>query len=68
VETVPVPERPAPNTERTGTLDHVGDSYRIVFNEQVRNADGSLAVNGVHIYLLGPTAKGELVIGQVVCG
>lgn len=68
VETVPVPASPAPNTERTGTLDHVGDSYRMVFNEQIKNPDGSLTVNAAHMYLLGPNAVGDLIIGQSRCG
>ncbi|MGH9152911.1 MAG: choice-of-anchor P family protein, partial [Acidimicrobiales bacterium] len=59
---------PAPNTERSGTLDHIGDSFRVVFNEQVRAADGSLTVNAVRLSMLGPTAVGELVIGQSRCG
>lgn len=66
--TVTVPGSPPPNDTYTGTLDHVGDSFRIVFNEQVANPDGSLTVNAAHLYLLGPTAKGDLVIGQSVCG
>jgi hypothetical protein len=66
--TVTVPGSPPPNDTYTGTLDHVGDSFRIVFNEQVANPDGSLTVNAAHMYLLGPTARGDLVIGQSVCG
>lgn len=66
--TVTVPGSPPPNDTYTGTLDHVGDSFRIVFNEQVANPDGSLTVNAAHLYLLGPTARGDLVIGQSVCG
>ncbi|HWC10985.1 MAG TPA: hypothetical protein VG455_07165, partial [Acidimicrobiales bacterium] len=68
VTTQPVPANPAPGTEISGTLDHVGDSFRIVFNEQITNPDGSLTVNGAHIYLLGPTAVGDLIIAQSVCG
>ncbi len=67
-ETEPVPGSPSVNYTRTGTIDHVGDSYRAVFNEQVTGSDGSITVNAVHLYLLGPTAVGELVIGQSVCG
>ncbi|HSH23812.1 MAG TPA: hypothetical protein VK975_07110, partial [Acidimicrobiales bacterium] len=68
VETEPVPVNPPANSTRTGTIDHVGDSYRIVFNEHVANPDGSLTVNAAHLYLLGPTAVGEMIIGQSVCG
>ncbi len=63
-----LPVNPPANFERTGTINHVGDSFRIVFNEQVTNPDGSLTVNGAHMYLLGPTAVGELIIAQSVCG
>ena len=63
-----VPASPPANYERTGTIDHVGDNYRIVFNEQIANADGTLTVNAAHMYLLGPIAVGELIIGQSVCG
>ncbi len=63
-----VPDSPPVNYTRSGTINHVGDSYRAVFNEQVTNADGSLTVNAAHIYLLGPTAKGDVIIGQSVCG
>jgi len=64
--TAPIPDQPAPNTELTGTLDNVGDSFRVVFNEQKASAD-FITVNAVHMFLLGPTAKGELVIGQSRC-
>ena len=66
--TEPIPTNPAPNYTRSGTIDHVGDSYRIVFNEQVVNADGSKTVNAAHMYLLGPTAVGDLVVGSSTCG
>ncbi len=68
VATEPVPGTPTPNLEITGTLDHVGDSFRIVFNEQITNPDGSLTVNGAHLFLLGPTAVGDVIIAQSVCG
>ncbi|MEO5679392.1 MAG: hypothetical protein ABIS47_06965, partial [Acidimicrobiales bacterium] len=64
--TAPVPDQPAPNTVQTGTLDNVGDSFRVVFNEQIATAD-FITVNAVHMFLLGPTATGELVIGQSRC-
>ena len=64
---VPIPADPAPNTAYEGKLESVGDTYRVVFNEQEK-AEGSITVNAVHMYLLGPTAKGELIIGQSRCG
>ena len=44
------------------------DTFRYVFNEQIRNADGSITVNAAHQYVLGPTAVGELIIVQSRCG
>ncbi len=64
-----VPTNPSPNYTRTGTLDHVGDSYQVIYNEQILSQDGNtLTVNAIHMRLLGPTAIGDMVIGQVVCG
>ena len=68
IVTEEVPVNPAPNYTRSGTIDHVGDSYEIVFNEQITNPDGSLTVNAAHMRLLGPTAVGDMVIGSVTCG
>ena len=65
---VTIPASPAPNTTHTGSIEAVGDTFRYVFNEQVRSADGSITVNAAHLYLLGPTAVGELIIGQSRCG
>jgi pyruvate/2-oxoglutarate dehydrogenase complex dihydrolipoamide acyltransferase (E2) component len=53
----------------------VGDTFRIVFNEQIQEGD-TLTVNAVHFYL-GQNAEGEpapgvalgeAIIGQSVCG
>ncbi len=65
-----LPASPAPNTTYEGHV-HIGnttDSFRWVFNEQTINADGSITVNAGHQYLLGPSASGNLILGQVVCG
>ncbi len=59
---------PAPNTVLIGTVDDVGDSFKAVFNEQILNADGSITVNAYHLYLLGPSAVGDLTVGQSTCG
>ena len=67
-QTEPVPQSPTVNYTRTGTIDHVGDSYRIVFNEQTTRPDGSITVVAAHMYLLGPTAVGDMVIGHSTCG
>ena len=64
---VVLPTNPAPNTTYNGVIEGVGDSFRYVFNEQIVGADGRLTVNAGHLYLLGPTAIGDLIVGQVVC-
>ncbi|MDQ3781967.1 MAG: hypothetical protein M3349_03395 [Actinomycetota bacterium] len=66
-KTEPLPEKPAPNTAMEGTLDHVGDRFRVVFNEQIVKGD-TITVRAAHMYLLGPIAVGEMVAGQSVCG
>jgi hypothetical protein len=63
---VNLPANPAPNTEYSGTIESVGDSFKAVFNEQQASSD-SITVNAVHLYLLGPTAKGDLIVGQTRC-
>jgi hypothetical protein len=67
---VTLPANPAPNTSYDGHIHVNGstDSFRYVFNEQVVNPDGSITVNAAHEYLLGPTAVGDLIVGQSVCG
>lgn len=62
----PVSESPAPNTAIEGKIEGVGDSFRYVFNEQVRSGNG-ITVNAAHLYMLGPTATGEVIIGQSRC-
>ncbi len=68
--TVPVPTNPAANTTFLGHIHVNGaqENFRYVFNEEFLNPDGSITVNAAHQYLLGPTAVGDLIIGQVVCG
>ena len=65
---VTIPTEPLPNTSYEGQLESVGDRFRYVFNEQVRNPDGSITVYAAHQYLLGPTAIGDLYIGKSECG
>lgn len=65
--TRPVPEKPAPNTAIEGTIDHVGDRFRIVFNEQIVNGN-TITVRAAHMYLLGDIAIGDSIIGESVCG
>lgn len=68
--TVPIPANPAPNTTIFGHI-HVNGSvenFKVVFNEQIVNADGSITVMAFHEYYLGPTAVGDLIVGQSICG
>ncbi len=65
--TVDLPASPPPNDTYNGTVDNVGDSFKVVLNEQIVTAD-AITVNAVHFYLLGPTAVGDLFVGQSVCG
>ena len=75
VEIIDLPENPAPNTTLSGTNDAVGDTFRIVLNEQIREGD-TLTVNAVHVYLgqnaqgasVDAVARGEAIVGQAVCG
>ena len=81
---VALPTSPEPGKTYVGHIDLSAtsrDNYVVVFNEQVRNPDGSLTVNAVHQYFgytlaadgsrvvdAGSTLKGDLTIGQSVCG
>jgi hypothetical protein len=62
-----IPSRPPANYTLTGTTG-TGDNFRAVFNEQTVNEDGSITVDAVHLYLLGPTAVGEVVVAQSYAG
>lgn len=66
--TVNIPANPPANYTVTGTITNVGDNFKDVFNEQIMNSDGSLTVNAFHVYLLGPTAVGDLVVSSSTCG
>ncbi len=67
VTTVDIPASPPPNDTLNGTVNNVGDSFKVVFNEQVVTAD-SITVNAAHFYLLGPIAVGDLFLGRSECG
>jgi hypothetical protein len=49
-------------------IDNFGDHGVVVFNERIGNPDGSTTVNAVHMYMQGPIAIGDMVIGQARCG
>lgn len=69
---VDVRENPDPGTSFEGVVEgpnNSEDRFRIVFNEVVEDTDtDTVTVNAVHVFLLGPTATGDLIIGQSVCG
>ncbi len=65
---VAVPANPPQNYSVPFTINSVGDHGVVVFNERIQNADGSLTVNGSHMYLQGPFALGDVIIAQATCG
>ncbi len=64
--TEPIPSSPGVNYTRTGAINNVGDTFTVKFNEQIVGPN-SITVNAVHEILEGPTAIGDLVVGQVKC-
>jgi hypothetical protein len=44
------------------------ESFRVVFNEQITNPDGSLTVNAAHFTYLGPLTHGNFILGSSTCG
>lgn len=65
---VNVPSSPPVNYTVSYTLDNIGDHGIVVFKERINNADGSTTLNAVHMYMQGPIAYGDMVIGQATCG
>ena len=66
-----IPTNPAPNYTLTGSITLSAtdtETFTYVFNEQTTDASGNLTVHAVDEYLHGPTAKGNVIIGQSVCG
>ena len=63
---VKVPAKPPVNFTVKGKVSN-GDSFKLVFNEQKKARDGTLTVIAVHMYLLGPTAKGDVVVAESHC-
>jgi hypothetical protein len=62
-----IPTHPPVNLALTGTTSN-GDNFKAVFNEQTVGADGTISVVAVHLYLLGPTAIGDVVIAESHAG
>jgi hypothetical protein len=60
---VELPAHPPVNHTVTGTTSN-GDDFKAVFNEQTVAADGTITVEAVHLYLLGPTAVGDVVVAR----
>ncbi|GGS43373.1 choice-of-anchor P family protein [Actinokineospora fastidiosa] len=64
---VEVAAEPGPNTVVEVDLG-LTDLVTIIFNEQIRNKDGSLTVNAVHVKADLLVATGDIVISQARCG
>ena len=65
-----VPANPAPNYSVNGKIDLSAtdtETFTDIFNEQTVSGS-TLTVTAVHEVLHGPTAKGDVYIGQSVCG
>lgn len=58
-----IPSHPDANFTLTGVND-IGDQFKAVFNEQTVDADGTITVTAVHLYLQGPTAVGDVVVAR----
>lgn len=58
-----IPARPTANYTLRGKIP-TGDKFKAVFNEQKKGRDGSITVRAVHLYLLGPTAVGDVVVAE----
>jgi len=65
-KSVKIPAKPPVNHTVKGKVG-TGDKFKVVFNEQKKARDGTLTVIAVHMYLLGPTAKGDLVLAESHC-
>lgn len=66
-ESSAIPTHPPVNHTLTGTTSN-GDTFKAVFNEQTVAADGTITVVAVHLYLLGPTAVGDVLIAESHAG
>jgi hypothetical protein len=61
--TEPVPAHPPVNHTVEGRIS-TGDTFRAVFNEQDTGPDGAITVRALHLYLLGPAARGDVVVAE----
>lgn len=65
-----VPANPAPGFSINGQIDLSAtdtETFTDIFNDQTVSG-GTLTVNALHEVLHGPTAKGDVFVGQSVCG
>jgi len=62
---------PAPNTQVKVGLGNANVAT-IILNEQIKNGDGSLTVNAIHVKLLGdalaPLGSGDVIVSSATCG
>ncbi len=62
---------PAPNTELKVGLGAINVAT-VILNEQIKNPDGSLTVNAVHVKLLGDglnaLGSGDVIVSSATCG
>jgi hypothetical protein len=58
-----LPSHPPVNHTVTGKTS-TGDKFRAVFNEHELGPDGTITVRALHLYLLGPAAKGDVVVAE----
>ncbi|TWP52632.1 hypothetical protein FKR81_10020 [Lentzea tibetensis] len=62
---------PAPNTKLDVQLLDIAIA-EVIFNEQIKNKDGSLTVNAIHVKLLqgklGSIGTGDLILSSATCG
>lgn len=66
-----VDANPAPNTQVKVAIGVVNVAT-IIFNEQIKNDDGSLTVNALHVKLLGGVVgslgSGDVIVSSATCG
>ncbi|QWF79596.1 choice-of-anchor P family protein [Amycolatopsis sp. CA-230715] len=68
-----IPVTPAANTKLEVKIPVIGNVATVILNEQIKNPDGSLTVNALHVKLLGSDlagaiGSGDVVISSATCG
>ncbi|MGH9126655.1 MAG: hypothetical protein ACRDZ8_18295 [Acidimicrobiales bacterium] len=69
--TVSIPNSPTANYSVSGYLYASStdkETFTWTFNQKTTNPDGSITVYAAHQHLIGPTAVGDLYIGESNCG